>query len=227
MRFDDLNWMDLQGYLAGEDRLMLVLGACEQHGYLSLMTDVQIPMALADSAGEQTGILLAPPVNFGCSPYFLSFPGTISLRVSTFLDLVEDIIRSIYRYGFRRILILNGHGGNDAARIRLYELLNSFPDLKISWYSWWTAGSVIQVAEKYGLKPAHANWLEAFPFTKVADLPAQIKIPPHIPGLLSADDAIKVYQDGSFGGQYEVEKQVMDEIFQTALQDILQLLKFE
>ncbi len=50
MRLEDLNWMDVEKYLAQDDRLMLVLGACEQHAYLSLLTDIKIPLALADSA---------------------------------------------------------------------------------------------------------------------------------------------------------------------------------
>jgi creatinine amidohydrolase len=226
MRFDELNWMDLENYLATEDRLMIVIGACEQHGYLSLLSDVKIPLALGDAASSQTGILVAPPINFGCSPYFLSYPGTISLRVSTLLDVVEDVIRSVYHHGFRRILALNGHGGNDPARLRLYELLNSLPEMELCWYSWWTANSVIRVAEKYDIKPAHANWLEAFPFTKVGDLPEQAKLPPRIPGLMNAAEARKTYLDGSFGGDYMVDDQIMEEIFQAALQDILQLLDF-
>lgn len=110
MRIEELNWFDVESYLKQDDRLILVLGACEQHGYLSLLTDVKIPLALADAASEQTGVLIAPPQNFGSSPYFLHYPGTFSLRVSTLIDLVEDLVRSAYGHGFRRILILNGHG---------------------------------------------------------------------------------------------------------------------
>src|SRR5512146_1827229 len=111
MRFEDANWMDVENYLQADDRLMLVLGACEQHGYLSLLTDARVPQALADAASRQTGVLVAPAVNFGISNYFLTYPGTLSLRTATFLDLVEDIVRSAYGYGFRRLLVLNGHGG--------------------------------------------------------------------------------------------------------------------
>ena len=50
MRIEDLNWMDVEGYLKHDDRLILVIGACEQHGYLSLLSDVKIPLALADAA---------------------------------------------------------------------------------------------------------------------------------------------------------------------------------
>lgn len=227
MRFDELNWMDVENYLQQDDRLMLVIGSCEQHAYLSLLTDVKIPAALADAASQASGVLVAPPLNFGASPYFLEYPGTLSLRASTLMDVLEDLVRSAYGAGFRRLLVLNGHGGNDLGRGRLYELANQFPNLHLAWYAWWQSHSVQQVAERRQLKPSHASWLEAFPFTRVTDLPSVEKPPPHVAGLLGQNEARQVYGDGSFGGPYEVEPQIMDEIFSAALQDILVLLRFE
>jgi len=189
MRIEDLNWMDIDNYLKKEDRLIFIIGATEQHGYLSLVTDVRIPQALADAASQQTGVLVAPPLNFGSSPYFLDYPGTFSLRISTLLDTIEDLVRSAYYQGFRRILLLNGHGGNDGSRARLAELASQFPDLHLVWYSWWVANSVLLVAEKHQLKPSHANWLEAFPFTIVTELPLEDKTPPFVPGIMSAKRA--------------------------------------
>jgi creatinine amidohydrolase len=227
MRMEELNWFDVEKYLEQDDRLMLVLGACEQHGYLSLLTDVKIPLALADAASLQTGVLVAPPLNFGSSPYFLAFPGTLSLRVTTLLDLVEDLVRSAYGHGFRRILIMNGHGGNDPARARLYEIASSLSGLHLAWYAWWQSHSVLEVAQRHEFKPMHASWLEAFPFTQVADLPEGEKVPPRVPGLMGAKEARQVYGDGVFGGAYSAEPDIMDEVFQAALEDVLQLLKFE
>ena len=227
MRLEDLNWLDVERYLLKEDRIIIVLGACEQHGYLSLLSDVKIPLALAETASQQTGVLVTPPLNFGCSPYFLDYPGTISLRLSTLVDVAEDILRSCAHQGFRRFLILNGHGGNDPVRARCYELVNEMSDLRIAWYSWWLASSVLEVAQKYQIKPAHANWLEAFAFTRVADLPEEEKIPACIPGLMGSKQARQVYGDGSFGGRYWVDAKIMDEVFAVCLADILQLLRFE
>ncbi len=227
MRFEELNWMDVQNYLGTEDRLMLVLGACEQHGYLSLLTDVQIPMALADAASQRSGVLVAPPVNFGISPYFLKYPGSFSLRLTTLADIVEDIFRSAHGQGFRRFLILNGHGGNDPIRARLYELANQLPGIQIAWYAWWQAHRVTAVAQSHGLKSYHAGWIEAFPFTRVAELPDGEKAPPYIPGLVDAGQARDLYQDGVFGGPYQVDPAIMSEVFETALEDVMQLLQFE
>jgi creatinine amidohydrolase len=227
VRIEDLNWFDVERYLQNDDRLILVLGSCEQHGYLSLLTDVKVPLALADAASEATGVLVAPPLNFGSSPYFLSYPGTFSLRLSTLLDVVEDLVRSAYRHGFRRILVLNGHGGNDGARGRLYELANQLEGLRLAWYAWWLSHSVEAVARQHELKRAHANWLEAFAFTQVTDLPQGEKAPPYVAGLLSAEESREVYGDGSFGGPYQVDGEIMHELFNAALQDVLHLLQFE
>ena len=228
MRIEELNWMDVEEYLKHDNRLMLVVGACEQHGYLSLLSDVKIPLALADAASKQTGVLVAPPMNFGSSPYFLTYPGTLSLRLSTLMDAVEDIVRSVYGQGFKRILVLNGHGGNSGLKARLTELTNELPEFKIQWYAWWMAHSVEEVAIRHELKPSHANWLEAFPFTIVADLPEGEKTPPHVPSdIMDAQTTREVYGDGSFGGRYRVPQETMQEVFAAALQDVLHLLKFE
>jgi creatinine amidohydrolase len=228
MRIEDLNWMDVEEYLTHEDRLMLVIGACEQHGYLSLLSDVKIPLALADAASKVTGVLVAPPLNFGSSPYFLSYPGTLSLRLSTLMDVGEDLLRSAYGQGFKRILILNGHGGNNGLTSRLKELANEFPKIKMRWYSWWTAHSVEHIALSHNIKPGHANWLEAFPFTIVSELPQGEKIPPQVPSdIIDAMTVRKVYGDGSFGGKYQVAHEIMQEIFEATMQDILHLLEFK
>ncbi len=227
MRLEDLNWMDVETYLKNDNRLMLILGACEQHGYLSLLTDVRIPQALADAASKESGVLIAPPVNFGVSPYFLDYPGTISLSTNTLIHVLRDIVHSVYRQGFRRLLVLNGHGGNDGCRNVLVELANELPDLNTAWYSWWTSHSVETVAQKYGMKSSHAGWIEAFSFTRVTDLPDQEKIPPAYQGLLNAAQTRGVFGDGMFGGRYQVEDGILQEIFAAALGDVLALLQFE
>ncbi len=228
MRIDDLNWMDVEEYLKKDDRLILIIGACEQHGYLSLMTDIKIPVSLADAASRTTGVLVAPAINFGSSPYFVTYPGTFSLRLSTLMDAVEDVVTCAYWQGFKRILVLNGHGGNNGVKSRLTELATRLEGIQFQWYAWWLAHSVEEIAIRHGIKPAHANWLEAFPFTTVSELPAGEKNPPSVPSdILDAATTRKVYGDGSFGGPYSVSGEIMDEIFTAALEDILHLLKFE
>jgi len=228
MRLEDLNWMDVEHYLEQDDRLILILGACEQHAYLSLLTDIKIPLALADSASNQTGVLVAPPLNFGISPYFLDYPGTLSLSVKSMISVVEDIVHSAHHQGFHRLLLLNGHGGNTPVRHHMNDVINELPDLKISWYDWWMSHSVEAVAVKHNIKPTHANWLEAFSFTIVGEMPEGSKIPPKVPSaIMDAKKAREVYGDGSFGGPYRVDNGIMQEVLNAALEDVLLLLKFE
>jgi creatinine amidohydrolase len=227
MRFEELNWMDVEAYLKKDDRLMLVLGACEQHGYLSLLSDSRIPLALADAASQESGVLVAPALNFGVSPHFMTYPGTISLKIGTYLLAVEDIVRSVVGHGFRRLLVVNGHGGNTPVATRLTELCNELPELRVGWYAWWTAPSVVAVAEKHGLKPYHAAWSEAFAFTRVAELPMGEKTPAVGKSVQSAAEYRILYGDGVFGGAYQAEEAVMDEVFNAAVKDVVNLLKFE
>ncbi len=140
--------------------------------------------------------------------------------------MVEDILRSVHGYGFRKVLVLNGHGGNLPARGRVYEVVNALPDLQVRWYDWWLSPSVEAVARSHELRPAHANWLEAFPFTRVSDLPEGSKPPPKVKGLLNARQAREVYGDGAFGGPYTAPAEVMEALFQAALEDVLHLLSF-
>ncbi len=227
MRLEDLNWMGVEDYLRRDDRLLLVTGACEQHGYLSLLTDSRIPYAMASAAGARAGVLVAPPLNFGISPYFQRYPGTVSLRTQTFLNVIEDIVRAVQAQGFHRLLFVNGHGGNAPATALLHELVNALPGLKIDWYSWWLAQAVVAMAQAADLPPSHANWLEAFAFTRVAEMPADSKplaVPPR--AVLNADEARALYGDGSYGGPYTADEAVMQRIFEAAATDLVARLNF-
>ena len=227
MHFSDRNWMQVEEYLKKDDRVILVLGATEQHAYLSLLTDSKIPLALAEAAAEKTGVLVAPPLHFGSSPYFLAYPGTISLRSSTLMSVVEDIVRSLHGQGFRRFLALNGHGGNRIVSALLHELANDLPGLKMRWYDWWLSVAMKEVAAKHDLQQGHANWEEAFSFNRVADLPAEDKPKVDASEIVGAEEIREAVGDGSFGGPYQVDEAIMDELFEGCLAEILDLIKFE
>ena len=201
MQIEDMNWLNVEEYLKKDDRIILILGACEQHGYLSLATDTRIPTAIAEKVSEKTKVLVAPPLNFGISTSFSNFPGTITLRTSTYLDVVEDLIKSLFRVGFRRFMILNGHGGNMNVKAKLHELLDELPKSRIAFYSWWVEPAVQQVMEKHTVPGFHANWMEAFPFTRVTDLPKGEKTPPQPKRMLNSEEMRQVYGDGVFFGR--------------------------
>lgn len=227
MRFEDMNWMQVENYLTLDNRVILVLGSCEQHGYLSLLSDIRIPLALADAVSQKSGVPVAPALHFGVSPSFVTYPGTISLRLTTFMQVVEEVVRCLHKQGFRRFLVLNGHGGNDGIKARLTELANELPDLKVIWHAWFNRPAVSEFVQAHGLFGDHASWMEAFPFTRVAELPPGEK-PPVVkpPWIMNAAQTRQTVGDGVYGGAYQVDAKLMQELFQVCVDDILPLLAF-
>src|SRR4051812_15701785 len=121
MRLQDLNWMDVERYLEHDTRIILITGATEQHAYLSLATDILIPSRIALALAEREGVLIAPSFNFGVSPEFADFPGTITLSRPTFDAVLSEIVEALMQQGFERFFIPNGHDGNVMPR-RLHDL---------------------------------------------------------------------------------------------------------
>src|ERR671926_100992 len=110
MRIADMNWRQVEAYLKADDRCILPIGSTEQHAQLSLCVDAILAERVSVEAAEPLGVPVFPVMPFGLAPYFLAFPGTISLRVETLLAVMRDTIASVQRAGFRRVLVVNGHG---------------------------------------------------------------------------------------------------------------------
>jgi creatinine amidohydrolase len=114
-----VRWEELTSpQVAGLDRnstvLILPLGAVEQHGrHMPLGTDTLLVHAVALAAAAKTGpVAVLPPPWYGFSAHHMRFAGSVSLRAETLIGLAEDIVGSVVLHGFRRVLIVNGHGGN-------------------------------------------------------------------------------------------------------------------
>lgn len=136
----EMSWEEVKDYLARDNRVVLPLGATEEHGrHLGLGTDFIEAEAIARGVGERTNVAVAPTLNYGMSHALLGFPGTLSLRPTTLIAVLEDLFRSLYRHGFRRVLVVNGHGGNTAAlSSALHLVADDLPDLRAKTFEWWT-----------------------------------------------------------------------------------------
>ncbi len=158
---EELGWPDVVEYLRRDDRLILVVGSTEQHGrHLAFASDVWQPWEIARRLSDQTGVLLAPPLNYGMSLHHLGFPGSLSLRPHTLSSIVVDLLESAYEHGFRRILLLNGHGGNiPSIQSALAEALNELFDLQVRLGSWWHEPEVRAVLDQAfpGKPSGHAD----------------------------------------------------------------------
>ena len=137
---DEMSWEQVKHYLENDDRVVVPLGATEEHGrHLGLATDSIEAEAIARGVGARTIVAVAPTLNYGMSHMLLGFPGTLSLRPTTLIAVLEDLLRSLYRHGFRRVFFVNGHGGNTAALNSAVHLVSAdLPDLRAKTFEWWT-----------------------------------------------------------------------------------------
>src|SRR5437879_7616587 len=119
MRVHDCNWQMLEAYLKRDDRIVMPIGSTEQHGYLSVGTDAILSERVAVEAAEPLGVPVLPALPYGITPYFAAYPGSPSLTAETHGAVLRDIVDSLYRQGFRRFLLVNGRGGNEAGKAAL------------------------------------------------------------------------------------------------------------
>jgi creatinine amidohydrolase len=219
-----MNWMDVEAYLKKDDRIIIITGATEQHAYLSLLTDIIIPSKIADAVAEREKVLIAPPLNFGYSRYFAAFPGTISLTQNTLSTVILEIFECLLHQGFRRFFFLNGHGGNQMPTF-LHEIHAKDDALNVVWYNWWREKAVQTFGQRNGLKLNHANWGENFPFNRVAESPNEVK--EWVERLTDDTDIYATRQqigDGSFGGQYQIADELMNQLFAEVVDEAATLI---
>src|SRR2546423_9613622 len=139
MRVWDCNWMQLEDYLAHDDRIVLPLGSTEPHASLSTGTDSILAERVSVEAAEPLGVPVLPVLAYGLTPYFGAYPGSPTLRVETFLAVLRDLLDSIHGEGFGRILLVNGHGGNAPGGALAAEWMAATPDAPALLFSWWNA----------------------------------------------------------------------------------------
>ncbi len=134
IELDRMSWPEVQAeQQRGRDTVVMAFGATEQHGpHMPLATDALLGDHLARLVAERLDAFLAPTVRIGCSEHHLEFPGTLSLSAETFHAVVADLVRSLARGGFRRLVLLPTHGGNFAPLGQALEQLGPIEGLEIS-----------------------------------------------------------------------------------------------
>src|SRR5579872_2054197 len=178
MRIAEMNWMQVEDYLRRDDRCVVPLGSTEQHAQLSLSVDSILSERVAVEAAAPLGVPVFPVVAYGVTPYFKAYPGTLSLRVETYVRLVRDLLDGLEQAGFRRILLCNGHGGNAPAGALAIEWMADHPACRVRFHNWWNAPQTFARVEATDKVASHASWMENFPWTRLPNVAAPSEAKP-------------------------------------------------
>ena len=162
-------WVEVEAYLESSRGVILPIGSTEQHGPTGLIgTDAICAEVIARGVGEAAGALVAPTVAVGMAQHHLGFAGSVTLRPSTLIAVLRDIVESLTRHGFERFYFINGHGGNiatvTAAFSEIYAARSlaapaNAPPVKCRLRNWWQNQAVQQLAKELygGSEGSHAT----------------------------------------------------------------------
>jgi creatinine amidohydrolase len=223
VRIRDLNWMQLEAYLAGDDRIVLPVGSTEQHAYLSLETDNILAELASVEAAEPLGVPVLPVMPYGVTG-FTAYPGSPSLSETTLIAVVSEVVDSLLGQGFARILVVNGHGGNTDPGKAWTE---SRADGAVVWHELWD-GRPDEIAAEIDPDFDHASWSENFPWTRLPEvaMPDERKPPVVWPKDEKGPWAVrKALGDGNFGGLYQRSTEDETRLWDAAVQLIRKRLE--
>ncbi|MET0258054.1 MAG: creatininase family protein [Methylobacterium sp.] len=229
MRISDMSWGDVERFLTHDDRCLVPLGSTEQHAGLSLSVDSILSERVAVEAAEPLGIPVFPALPYGLTPYFRAYPGTISLRVETYVALVRDLLDELRHQGFRRILLVNGHGGNQPAAAFAIEWMADHPGTAVKFHNWWNAPETFAKVQSIDPVASHASWMENFAWTRLPGTAAPAEQKPMVDlarmRLLAPEAVRALLGDGNFGGLYQRGDDEMQAIWDVAVAETRALIE--
>jgi creatinine amidohydrolase len=207
-------WQEVEDYLARDRGIIVPIGSVEQHGPNGLIgTDHLCAEVVAKGVGDAIGAMVAPTLAYGMSQHHLGFAGSATLRPSTLMLVVRDVVESLATHGFERFFFINGHGGNVASVTAAFDELYAARSLGAATakvrcrMTFWSAGKRGQaLAEELypGVNGHHATASEvalAQYYQQGAIKHAQMtpKVAPTAPQFFEAADYRARFPDGRIG----------------------------
>lgn len=128
-----MTWKDVEEYLKTSKTVLIPVGSTEQHGPTGLIgTDAITAEDVAIRIGKKNNIMVGPTINVGMSYHHTGFPGSISLRPTTLINVIRDYVQCLAKYGFNHFFFVNGHGGNEASiQCAMWELYRDIRDMNV------------------------------------------------------------------------------------------------
>jgi creatinine amidohydrolase len=229
MKISEMNWPQVEEYLKADDRAVVPLGCTEQHAYLSLSVDSILAERVALEAADPLGVPVFPVLGYGITPYFMAYPGTVSLKADTYLRIMADILDSLRRTGFRRILFVNGHGGNAPGQTAAIEWMGQNPDCRVRFHNWWNAPLTFEKVKEIDPVASHASWMENFPWTRLPNVAQPDRQKPMVDlermRTFGPEGVREILGDGNFGGRYQRSDDEMNAIWSVAVKETRALIE--
>jgi hypothetical protein len=138
-RLGDMSWKEAEEACKRSDTVIMPVGTLHAHGPTPISIDASSVEKLADEVGKRTGLLTLPLLAYGENDKMKNYPGSIAIRPSTLEDFYVDICKSLNRNGIRKVIFLNGHGGNRETLIRTGRRVRKL-GMVIAIVEWWVIG---------------------------------------------------------------------------------------
>lgn len=214
MKLHLCTWPQVQDYLSSSQLILIPIGSTEQHGPTGLIgTDAICAEVVADACADKMGAMVGPTLPVGMAHHHMAFPGSMTLRPSTLVALLRDVVESLARQGFRRIVFVNGHGGNiPSVQSGFYEAYMEMeagpgaarPDVRCKLVNWWATPRVDALSQQlYGdALGAHATPAEVAVTMAAYPQPASPPLEPRIAPMSAfydCHDFRRRFPDGRMG----------------------------
>ena len=233
-------WQEIDAYLERSRGIVIPIGSTEQHGPNGLIgTDAICPEIVARGMAGKMDAVVAPTLSIGMAQHHLGFSGSITLRPSTLIAVVRDVVQSLARHGFERCYFLNGHGGNVATVNAAFSEIHadsSFdrtagnePAVRCRLGNWYDGGRVRALSRKLfgNAEGSHATPSEVS-LTFYA-CPEAIKYAPMSPRIapsgpiLDAADYRRRFPDGRIGSDPSLATpEAGEQLFHAAVEDTME-----
>lgn len=234
-------WHEVEEYLRAGRGIIVPIGAVEQHGPNGLIgTDHLDAEFVAKGVGDAIGCMVAPTLAYGMSQHHLGFAGSATLRPSTLMLVVRDVVLSLSRHGFERFFFINGHGGNVATVTAAFDEIYAETSLGaerppvMCRMSFWSAGPRAQrlADEFYGdSNGSHATAAEvslAQFYQPGAVKHAQMhpKVAPRSGGFFDAADYRRRFPDGRIGSDPSLSTpEHGEQLFHASVEDMAEAFR--
>lgn len=226
----EMSWVEAKKYFTENDTVILPVGSTEQHGPQNpLGTDHLIARALAEETARRTGTLCLPVVPFGVSPHHRQFWGTISIKPEVFKEYVRHICLSLKYYGVKKVVVVNGHGGNASALLEMARELREL-GMFVSIFQWWPASGEflpdIFSPEERGHAAAEETSMNLAVHPHLVNMEKALdekprKIPPETAGVVGwIFDTIDYTSSGVFGKASTASVEKGKKVFETVVDEL-------